>query len=92
MKKIWQVIKRFWWLILTLVAFLLGTQVKKKKNLKLKADLEEIKRRKEEELKQLEKELERLKEEEKAIYEKQHFKTVEDAIEYLNDVLRKNRR
>jgi len=83
------VIKRFWWLVLALVAFLLGAQVKKKKNLKLKTELEEIKRRKEEELKRLEKELERLKEEEKAIYKKQHFNNADEAIEYLNEVLKK---
>jgi len=83
-------VKRFWWLILALVAFISGAELaRKRQKQQLKTELEEIKKRKTAELENLEKELERLKAEEKIIYDKKHFDNVDEAIEYLNEVLRR---
>jgi len=83
-------VKRFWWLILALVAFISGAELaRKRQKQQLKTELEEIKKRKTAELENLEKELERLKAEEKIIYDKKHFDNVDEAIEYLNEVLKR---
>ena len=83
-------VKHFWWLILSLVAFISGAELaRKRQKQQLKTELEEIKKRKTAELENLEKELERLKAEEKIIYDKKHFDNVDEAIEYLNEVLKR---
>jgi hypothetical protein len=89
-KALTEFVKRFWWLILALVAFVGGAELaKKKQRQQLKTELGEIKKRKTAELEKLEKELEKLKAEEKIIYDKKHFNNADEAIEYLNEVLKK---
>jgi len=83
-------VKKFWWFALALLAFISGAELaRKRQRQQLKTELEEIKKRKAEELQRLEKELERLKAEEKIIYDKKHFDNADEAIEYLNEVLKK---
>ena len=92
LKTMWTWIKKFWWIVLALLAFIAGVLIKKSKKVQVKIDLESIKQQKMKELEELEKKLEDLKKEEQEIYKKKHFDNVNDAIDYLNDVLKRQGR
>ncbi|MEM2126473.1 MAG: hypothetical protein QXQ53_08770 [Candidatus Methanosuratincola sp.] len=97
MKKVLAFFKRFWKIILVIVGVLVliffGKQVaeyrRKKEREKLKRDLEMLKSKKELKQEQLERELEKLKKEAEEREKVDKFNNVDDALDFLNDVLRR---
>ncbi|WP_126992264.1 hypothetical protein [Thermosipho globiformans] len=89
MKKVWEFLKKFWWLILAVLGFVAGLSFRKgKKN----PDVELLKEQRKDlqkEEEELKKEQERLEREAKEIEKKRYFNDPVDAAKYLNDELRK---
>lgn len=91
MKKVWVFLKKFWWLILTALAFVAGLLVRKgKKNPDVELLKEQRKdlQKEEEELKKEQKKLEKEAEE---IEKKEYFNDPVDAANYINNELRKRK-
>lgn len=84
---IWELIKKFWWLILLVIATIFGIKMLKLKNYNRK--LESMKKRVIKRQEQLEKDLEKLKKEAEKIEKTRNFDNPDDAVNFINDLLRR---
>lgn len=92
MKKDWVFLKKFWWLLLAIFAFILGlffSRGKKNPDISL---LEEQREDLEKDLDKLKKEQAQLEKEAKEIEKKKYFNNADDAANYINNELRKRKK
>lgn len=86
LKKAATVIKRYWWMFLSGLLLLF---IPRRKTRPVLTDLSKLKKEKESELAELEKERERLKKEAENLEKTNRFDNPDDAVDYLNRVLRR---
>lgn len=84
-KKILAILKKIWWLIAIVIAFIFGVSLNRKKKVPVSEDKEKLQKRQQE----LEKDLEKLKKEAEEREKTNRFDNPDDASDHLNDVLRR---
>lgn len=84
-KKIVEFLKKFWWLILAIAAFVLGTTLKSHKP---KPSLDQNKQLEQEQA-ELEQKLQELKKQEQQIQSQKKFDNQQDAADYINKLFKK---
>jgi cell division protein FtsB len=91
MKKVWVFLKKFWWLLLAIFAFILGLFFSKGKKNPDVSLLEEQRQELKKEQEELKKEQEKLEREAEEIEKKRYFNDPVDAANYINNELRKRK-
>ena len=86
-KKMFEWCKKYWYIIVGVLVALLALKGKNKST--IKTDLEKLKQEKEEQLKKDEEELEKLKKEAEEREKTNRFDNPDDAVDFLNDRIRK---
>lgn len=89
LKKVFEFLKKFWWLFLSVLAFVLGLLLK---SYKIPEDLQDLKNEREDLQKEedkLKEEQKRLEKEAKEIEKEKPFNNVDDAVKYINSRRRK---
>ncbi|HRD20412.1 MAG TPA: hypothetical protein PK584_05050 [Fervidobacterium sp.] len=80
-------LKKFWWAILAVVSFLLGLFLRTRKADKAQTTQEQL----ENKFNELRTKQEELEKEAKEIENKKYFNDGDDAADYLNDAIRRNK-
>jgi uncharacterized membrane-anchored protein YhcB (DUF1043 family) len=86
-KNIFEWCKKYWYVIVGVLIGLLALKGRSKGS--IKTDLEKLKQKKEEQLRKDEEELEKLKKEAEKIEKTDKFSNPDDAVDFLNDRIRK---